>query len=184
MVTPLIRSMLSGLALALLVLGGAGCESTSGSAVATRRGVGEGEMFEVKAEYTPFYRNGPQQRGGPDVSLTRHRLVKMLKRGFGYSLVELEDGTPGYVSTEDLRPSAASDFAGADSGLFGLAPEPLTSSAIVERYTIDPSRPEPGFQLQPNGTVPGESLLPPDAPLPGVPEPAPAASPSPTPATP
>jgi hypothetical protein len=174
------KRLLVFLALAAVLLGLAACQTAATSK--TKKTTGEGEMFEVKAEFTPFYRTGPQQRGGPDLSLKRNRLVKMLKRGFGFSQVEVDDGTTGYVATEDLRPSAEEGFTSPDPGLFGLSADPIQSSAIVERYSVGEEPGAPGLQLQTNGP-PSTLLFPPDAPLPVAdPASAPAPSPSPSPA--
>jgi len=178
--TPLlIRVPALCLAVAAVLLTLCGCETTP----KTGRTSGEGEMFEVKADYTAFYRHGPQQRGGPDLSLKRNRVVKMLKRSFGFSLVEIEDGTPGYVSTEDLRPSTSPGFGNPNDGLFGLLPDPIQSSAIVERYSTGQDPGDTGLQLQPGG-IPGDLLLPPEPLLPALeaPPPIPGPTPGPTPA--
>ncbi|HEX8373138.1 MAG TPA: hypothetical protein VF585_10185 [Chthoniobacterales bacterium] len=91
----------------------------------------------VKADFTPLYRTGPQQPTGPDQSLPKDTLVTLLKRGFGFSRVQLESGLNGYVATEDLGPAPAELI---------NPPQPViaetsvgtnieNNSAIVERYS-------------------------------------------------
>lgn len=86
-------------------------------------------LYVTKADFTPLYRSGPQQPGGPDQSLPKDTLVALLKKGFGYSRVQLEGGLDGYVATEDLTPAPPERVA--------PPPPPPSSSAIVSRYTMD-----------------------------------------------
>ncbi len=92
----------------------------------------EAEDYEV-ASVTPFYRLGPQQPSGPDLSLEEGRRVKMLKRSFGFSQVMLDNGWDGWVATEEIRPAPElPPFPEADalrSSLVGLDNNP----AIVSR---------------------------------------------------
>ncbi len=88
----------------------------------------------VKADFTPLYRTGPQQPNGPDQSLPKNTLVTLLKRGFGFSRVQLENGINGYVATEDLGPAPAELI---------NPPKPAinsnidNNSAIVEHYSAE-----------------------------------------------
>lgn len=61
--------------------------------------------FLVQADYTPFYSLGPGQERGPDASLQRGELVKMLRREFGFSYVEIPDGRVGYIANEEILPA-------------------------------------------------------------------------------
>ena len=61
--------------------------------------------FLVSADYAPFYALGPGQGRGPDASLQRGERVKMLRREFGFSYVEIKDGRAGYVANEDIAPA-------------------------------------------------------------------------------
>lgn len=61
--------------------------------------------FLVRADYAPFYALGPGQGRGPDASLQRGERVKMLRREFGFSYVEIKDGRAGYVANEDIAPA-------------------------------------------------------------------------------
>ena len=53
----------------------------------------------------PFFIHGPAQGSGTDRILTGGVEVKVLRREFGYSLVQLGDGLLGYVANESLTPS-------------------------------------------------------------------------------
>lgn len=61
--------------------------------------------FLVQSDYTPFYSLGPGQERGPDASLQRGELVKMLRREFGFSYVEIPDGRVGYIANEEILPA-------------------------------------------------------------------------------
>lgn len=61
--------------------------------------------FLVHADYAPFYVLGPGQGRGPDASLQRGERVKMLRREFGFSYVEIKDGRAGYVANEEIAPA-------------------------------------------------------------------------------
>lgn len=61
--------------------------------------------FLVHADYAPFYSLGPGQGRGPDASLQRGERVKILRREFGFSFVEIKDGRTGYVANEEIAPA-------------------------------------------------------------------------------
>lgn len=61
--------------------------------------------FLVQSDYTPFHSLGPGQERGPDASLQRGELVKMLRREFGFSYVEIPDGRVGYIANEEILPA-------------------------------------------------------------------------------
>ena len=63
-----------------------------------------GDMV-VSTEYAQFFRLGPQQAGGADLSLRSGKLVMLQRKEFGYSRVQLEDGQVGYMANEDLQPA-------------------------------------------------------------------------------
>jgi len=56
----------------------------------------------VVVERTPFFRNGPAQGNGPDLSLVKGDVVEVLRKEIGYSFVRIEDGQTGYVGNEAL----------------------------------------------------------------------------------
>lgn len=96
----------------------------------------------VIRDYASFYSLGPQQGFGPDSTLRVNDRVRLLRREFGYSRVELADGRMGFVANDEIAPAPP-------------APEPLD---------------EPDPAPAPRGTSPDEQpyLGPelPDIPLP------------------
>jgi len=56
-------------------------------------------------DFSGFYRLGPLQSRGPDVSLKAGTRVKLLRKEMGYSLVMLEDQRTGYIANESLVPA-------------------------------------------------------------------------------
>ena len=97
-------------------------------------------QFKVKTEKTPFYTYGPQQPGGPTMSLERGTVVTLLKRGFGYSQVKLRNEQTGYVGTEDLLALTPEELLAQDqpeapaTGDLGALPRP----GGVRRSTLPP----------------------------------------------
>ena len=63
--------------------------------------------FLVQSDYAPFYMLGPGQGRGPDASLRRGERVRMLRREFGYSRVEIPGERVGYIANEDISPAPA-----------------------------------------------------------------------------
>lgn len=61
--------------------------------------------FLVQSDYAPFYSLGPGQERGPDASLKRGERVRMLRREFGFSYVEIQDGRVGYIANEEILPA-------------------------------------------------------------------------------
>lgn len=59
----------------------------------------------IVSDYAQFFRLGPQQAGGADLSLRTGELVMLQRKEFGYSRVQLEDGQVGYMANEDLQPA-------------------------------------------------------------------------------
>lgn len=57
----------------------------------------------IVTDYAQFFRLGPQQAGGADLSLRTGELVMLQRKEFGYSRVQLEDGQVGYMANEDLQ---------------------------------------------------------------------------------
>ena len=58
--------------------------------------------YVVIRVFSPFYRMGPQQGGGPDTSLRAGTRVKLLRREMGFSLVQLQDMRTGYLANENM----------------------------------------------------------------------------------
>lgn len=61
--------------------------------------------FLVQSDYASFYKLGPGQSRGPDASLQRGEMLKVLRREFGYSYVEIADGRTGYIANEEISPA-------------------------------------------------------------------------------
>jgi len=57
----------------------------------------------VTTKNAEFYKYGPAQAFGADFKLTQGQKLTMLERQYGYSRVMLDDGTSGYVATEELK---------------------------------------------------------------------------------
>ncbi len=97
------------------------------------------DQFKVAVERTPFYNYGPQQPGGPNLSLEKGALVKLIKRGFGYSQVQLKDQQTGYVATEDIAAMTPQELAAVDAGTRPPADlGPLPRPGGVRRSSIPP----------------------------------------------
>lgn len=97
------------------------------------------DMFKVIVDRTPFYNYGPQQPGGPSLSLEKGTMLTVLKRGFGFSQVRLKDQQVGFVGNEDLaavtpQEYAASISAGRPADLGALPPRP----GGIKRASIPP----------------------------------------------
>ena len=103
--------------------------------------VAPSNQFKVNASRTPFYVYGPQQPGGPNMSLDRGTVVTLLKRGFGYSQVKLRNEQTGYVGTEDIVALTAEELLAQEQpeapafGDQGALPRP----GGVRRSTLPPA---------------------------------------------
>ena len=78
------------------------------SACESQNSVPSGSKFVVSANKAPFYKFGPAQSFGPDFVLNEGARITMLEHTFGYSRVMTEDGTAGYISTDDIKPAPVS----------------------------------------------------------------------------
>lgn len=63
------------------------------------------DHYVVKSAKSEFYKYGPAQANGADMSIDRGTAVTMVRRDFGFSQIRLADGTIGYVATDDLKPA-------------------------------------------------------------------------------
>ena len=59
----------------------------------------------VASDYAQFFRLGPQQAGGADLSLRTGERVMLHRKEFGYSRVQLPNGLVGYMANEDITPA-------------------------------------------------------------------------------
>ncbi|MBJ7259546.1 MAG: hypothetical protein JHD33_08400 [Chthoniobacterales bacterium] len=133
----------------------------------------------VAADYALFYRLGPQQAGGADLSLRTNENVMLLRKEFGYSRVQLEDGQVGYMANEDIQPAPEPPPEAQRKHMPGQSKKGGRSSrASDEDYEENIPIPDPNLGLLPDD-IPLEPL--PDLlPEPGD-EPAPAPAPQPAP---
>lgn len=88
--------LLSCLAGLICLAGPSGCVSKPSTT---------GARFVVATSQTGFYKYGPAQTFGPDFTLPKDTKVTMLQNSWGYARVMTDDGTTGYVASEDLDPA-------------------------------------------------------------------------------
>lgn len=106
------------------------------------------KYYAVTAGSSAFFRYGPQQGNGADMSLPKDTLVTVLRPSFGYYKVQLASGEQGYVASEDV----------------GVAPANLIAAA----NTPEPEAPPPGPPIGERFRLDSEDprLVPPSEPLP------------------
>ncbi len=92
------------------------------------------EYMTVKK--TPFFLHGPKQPGPPDV-LKPQTFVKLQRKEYGYSVIQLDDGRSGYIATDDMRKAPPTGRAVNEDELF---PQRRVESTFV-------LPPEPDFSL-------------------------------------
>lgn len=63
--------------------------------------------YAVAAKFAPFYRFGPMQPGGPDLSLRAGDRFRLLRREMGFSFVKIPDGRTGYIANDAVKPAPA-----------------------------------------------------------------------------
>jgi hypothetical protein len=96
-----------------------------------------------------FYRSGPLQAAPADARLPRDTPVLVLRKEFGYSLVQLEDERTGFVANEDLVPVERSEIV-----FLGGEPSPLESEPVIEKRRLpspvdDAALPQRDFESLP-----------------------------------
>lgn len=120
----------------------------------------------IVTDYAQFFRLGPQQAGGADLSLRTGEFVMLQRKEFGYSRVQLEDGQVGYMANEDLQPAPPEPrrkrglrSAAANDGSRGDTPR--RSKRSVQTYSEevldDIALPDPNLDIMPED-VPLEPL--------------------------
>ena len=121
-----------------------------------------GPRYRVREDTTPFFRYGPQQTGGPDLSLKKGTDVVMIKRAFGYSQVKtLDTQQTGYVGTPDISPltqqelTALAAAAAPTQVVQSVGGPGRRSRAIVGEYNLPPGGSGTALPL---GTSSGDSL--------------------------
>lgn len=141
-------------------------------------------------DYAEFFRLGPQQAGGADLTLRTGERVMLRRKEFGYSRVQLEDGEVGYMANEDLQeappeprrrpgrraapargsrggtPSGEEEFY-EDIGLpdpsLDIMPEDLPLDPLPELAPTPAPAPEPAPETAPE-TTPPQDTAPPSSP--------------------
>jgi hypothetical protein len=135
------RGQISNWCVAALVLGlawtGSGCGSRDQAPQTAAVTGSAADRYRVVAETTPFFHYGPQQAGGPDLSLKKGDEVRMVQHAYGYSRVTTAAGIEGYVGTEDITQLTAEDIA-AENAAEAQAATQKRSTAIVGEYTLPP----------------------------------------------
>ena len=122
------------------------------------------KVYAVTADNAAFFRFGPQQGNGPDRTLPRNTLVRLIRPSWGYSKVQvMDDDQQGYVASEDI--------AAAPGNLIAAANATPIPSATVQQFDLN--------SADPRLSAPPETLPPPDLPppsdLPAAPTPTPVA---------
>ena len=133
----------------------------------------------VGTDYALFFRLGPQQAGGADLSLRTNEPVMLLRKEFGYSRVQLENGLVGYMANEDIQPAPEPPPDSERKRMPKKKKRGRSSSDESESYEDLAPIPDPNLGLVPDD-VPLEPL--PDLLPEGVDAPSPAPAPTPQPA--
>jgi hypothetical protein len=60
--------------------------------------------YVVKAKNAPFYKYGPAQSSGPDMTLNKGQALSVFRQQMGFAQVVLDNGVSGYVASSDLQP--------------------------------------------------------------------------------
>ena len=115
----------------------------------------------VSTDYAQFFRLGPQQAGGADLSLRTGERVMLQRKEFGYSRVQLENGLVGYMANEDIQ--AAPPEPRRNRGLRSGRDEETSrtrgrqSSSSEEEFFDQINLPDPNLDIMPED-VPMEPL--------------------------
>ena len=137
--------------------------------------------YAITRNFTPFYQQRPIQGASTDVSLTAATRVKLLRKGTGYSFVQLEDSRTGYVANKNM---AVAPPASQKKPLVSTSDEPQPKPRRKKRVSPSPRpTPSPAFQAGQLKPVPSPGVTapsptpPPD--LPATPQVVPAPTPTP-----
>jgi hypothetical protein len=132
-----------------------GCKSADKPAQGTTKAT---RLFAVSVDSAAFFRRGPREGRGPDLTLPKDTVVKLIRPSFGYSKIEVvASGLQGYVAGDEIRPA---------------------TSTLLAAATISPVEPEHisgrgGEQFNLNSNDPRLVPPPEDLPDPDLPAPAP-----------
>jgi hypothetical protein len=126
-------------------------------------------------DFSPFYRFGPQQGGGPDATLRAGTRFKLLRREMGFSYVQLDDSRTGYVANENMavapprppeakRQEESSAATGSRKrGARGAESPVYSGPAVNDTPLPDPNTPPPDLNIEPEivpDTIPVPSSTP------------------------
>jgi len=123
-----------------------------------------GGRYVVSTHQTSFYKYGPAQTLGPDFSLPKGARVTMLQNSWGFARVMTDDGTAGYVSSDDLEPAPPEQPPPAATSSHARPPSsskpkhsnvsPTPGSPLFEAGDLpplpsnaEPPKPAPGFRF-------------------------------------
>lgn len=133
---------------------------TACSGTGVRSTSNDAKLYAVTADNAAFFRYGPQQGNGPDRTLARNTLVRLIRPSWGYSKVQvIDDNQQGYVASEDIAAAPASLVAAASA----------TPTPLAEQFDLN--------STDPRLNAPPENLPSPD--LPPAPDVPPSTAPSP-----
>jgi hypothetical protein len=141
--------------------------------------------YTITRSFTPFYTERPVEGITTDITLNEQTRVKLLRKGTGYSLVQLEDSRTGYVANKNMAVAPA----GSQERPFGSTAEeerqtkPRRKKRISRAAASTPS-PSPVFQAEQSRPAPPQEVAAPASPTPtpqAVPKETPAPTPAPTP---
>jgi len=123
----------------------AGCETTPGVS---------GGRALVAVSTTAFYKYGPAQTFGPDFLLKQDTKVTVLKRDWAFTRVMTDDGTAGYIASEDLKaaPPEPPPMTGSASGVR------TTSSGKPKRSNVESTPGSPLFDMTDLPALPADEL--------------------------
>jgi hypothetical protein len=124
-----------------------------------------GKVYAVTPDSTPFFRHGPQQGAGPDLTLPKDSLVRLIRPSFGYSKVEvLSSGQIGYVASEDINVASASLIATTHAAARHTASASRIAEPSGGRFNFDSADPS---LMAPPEQLPAPDLPPTTSPSPG-----------------
>lgn len=115
---------------------------------------GEAPDYLVLRDRAEFYRFGPLQPGPPDSLLRKDSPLKLLRREFGYSLVQIENTQTGYVANDDIitnpnPPPEVEALEVADLESEESEPNPSRNRNILTEIVDDAPLPTPDMDLPP-----------------------------------